>query len=79
MFFQVETMVCLLSEADLTEVYWPTDRKEPLKVSSSPPLEITLQSARTEKQKWTERIFTVMNKATNTSRVIIHMQLNDYR
>ena len=69
-------MVCLLSEGDLADTYWPTERKEPLKVGQ---LEVTLQSSRTERGKWTERIFTLMNKAQNMSRVVIHMQLNDYR
>ena len=71
-------MVCLLSEGDLTDTYWPKERKEPLKVGLH--LEVTLQSTRrTEKEgKWTERIFTLMNKAHNMSRVVIHMQLNDY-
>ena len=68
-------MVCLLSEGDLPDTYWPTERKEPLKVGQ---LEVTLQSSRTERGKWTERIFTLMNKAQNMSRVVIHMQLNDY-
>ena len=84
-------MVCLLSEADLTDTYWPKERKEPLRVTGGgaggqqgqqgqQQLEVTLQSARrTEKGKWTERIFTLMNKAHNMSRVVIHMQLNDYR
>ena len=73
-------MVCLLSEGDLTDTYWPRERKEPLKVTQGQnQLEVTLQSARrTEKGKWTERIFTLMNKAQNMSRVVIHMQLNDY-
>ena len=73
-------MVCLLSEGYLTDTYWPRERKEPLKVTQGQnQLEVTLQSARrTEKGKWTERIFTLMNKAQNMSRVVIHMQLNDY-
>ncbi len=74
---QVETIACLLSEADLKDVYWPPDRKEPLKVGKD--LEVTMQSTRVEKGRWTERIFTVMNKSLSTSRVIIHMELNDYR
>lgn len=72
---QVETMVCLLSEADLTDVYWPKDRKEPLKVGQ---LEVTLQSVKVEGGKKTERIFTVLNQSTNTSRVVIHTMLCDY-
>ena len=74
--------MCLLSEGDLTDAYWPRERKEPLKVTAGgSQLEVTLQSARrTEKGggAWTERIFTLMNKAHNMSRVVIHVQLNDY-
>ena len=69
----VETMVCVIPEIDF--IYWPQDRKEPIKVE--PDLEITLQSTKTElNQLFTERIFTVMNKTSNTSRVIIHLQMN---
>ena len=68
----VEIMVCLLSELDFT--YWPKDRKEPFK--SEPNLEVTLQSTKSEPgQPFTERIFTLMNKTSNTSRVVIHLQL----
>ena len=69
----VETMVCLIPELDFT--YWPQDRKEPIRVE--PDLEITLQSTKTEPlQPFVERIFTVMNKTSHTSRVVIHLQLN---
>ena len=69
----VETMVCLIPELDFT--YWPQDRKEPIRIE--PDLEITLQSTKTEAmQPFVERIFTVMNKTSHTSRVVIHLQLN---
>ena len=68
---QVETMICLMS--DVSDVYWPTERREPLKVLKM--LEVTLQSVKSE-TFWTEKIFTVLNKETNTSRVVIHLQLN---
>ena len=75
----VETVVCLLSEGDLTDAYWPKDRKEPLKVTSAK-LEVTLQSQRSDdKAGTTERIFTVRNVETAVSRVVVHIQLNDYR
>ena len=69
---QIETLVCLLSEADLradaTSCYWPSDRKEPLRIGLS--LEITLQSVKVDTSApWgTERIFTVLNLKENTSR-----------
>ncbi len=63
-------MVCLLSDVDT--IYWPTDRKEPLVVPKAD-LEVTLQSQKSE-DGFTERICTVMNKKSNTSRVIIHLQ-----
>ncbi len=69
--FQVETLVCLLP--DVKEVYWPTERREPLKILKI--LEVTLQSTKNE-TFWTEKIFTLLNKETNTSRVVIHLQLN---
>ena len=69
--FQVETLVCLLP--DVKEVYWPTERREPLKILKT--LEVTLQSTKNE-TFWTEKIFTLLNKETNTSRVVIHLQLN---
>ena len=69
--FQVETLVCLLP--DVKEVYWPTERREPLKILKT--LEVTLQSTKNE-IFWTEKIFTLLNKETNTSRVVIHLQLN---
>ena len=74
-------MVCLLSEGDLADAYWPRARKEPLRVTQGQNrLEVTLQSERRSGKGgcWTERIFTLMNKAQNMSRVVIHMQLNDY-
>ena len=74
-------MVCLLSEGDLADTYWPRERKEPLRVTQGQNrLEVTLQSERRSGKGgcWTERIFTLMNKAQNMSRVVIHMQLNDY-
>ena len=73
-------MVCLLSEGDLADTYWPRERKEPLRVTQGQNrLEVTLQSERRSGKGgcWTERIFTLMNKAQNMSRVVIHMQLND--
>lgn len=68
---QTETLVCLLSDADLNAAncsYWPTDRKEPLRIGQT--LEVTLQSVKTDScAPWgTERIFTVMNRKENTSR-----------
>ena len=70
---QIETLVCLLSEADLkadqqANSYWPSDRKEPLRIGQS--LEITLQSVKADAcAPWgTERIFTVLNLKENTSR-----------
>ena len=42
----VETVACLVSEADLKgHIYWPQERKEPLKIGA---LEITLQSVKKE-------------------------------
>ena len=70
---QVETMVCLLPEVDFT--YWPLERKEPLCISD---FEITLQSLKNERV-FTERICTFLNKKSNTSRVIIHLQLKVYQ
>ena len=67
----VETMVCLLPDVDF--VYWPKDRKEPIKIE--PGLEITLQSTKSDaSEPFTERIFTVMNQNLNMSRVVIHLQ-----
>ena len=66
----VETMICLLPEVDF--IYWPKDRKEPIKIEQ-PGLEITLQSTKSEpNQPFIERIFTLMSQ--NMSRVVIHLQ-----
>ena len=65
----VETMICLLPEVDF--IYWPKDRKEPIKIEQ-PGLEITLQSTKSEpNQPFIERIFTLMSQ--NMSRVVIHL------
>ena len=67
-----EIIICLLHELDY--VYWPKDRKEPFKVD--PDLEITLQSTKTEPgTPFVERIFTLSNTVSHTSRVVIHLQL----
>ena len=67
-----EIMICLLHEVDY--IYWPKDRKEPFKVE--PDLEITLQSTKTEPgQPYVERIFTLSNTVSHTSRVLIHLQI----
>ena len=67
-----EIIICLLNEVDY--IYWPKDRKEPFKVE--PDLEITLQSTKTEPgQSYIERIFTLSNNVSHTSRVVIHLQL----
>ena len=67
-----EIIICLLHELDY--VYWPKDRKEPFKVY--PDLEITLQSTKTEPgTPFVERIFTLSNTVSHTSRVVIHLQL----
>ena len=68
----VENMICLLPEVDF--VYWPKDRKEPIKID--PALEITLQSMKSDPMEpFIERIFPLMNQTLNTSRVVIHLQL----
>jgi hypothetical protein len=58
---------------EVTDSYLPTERREPLKILKQ--LEVTLQSSKNE-TFWTEKIFTLLNKETNTSRVVIHLQLN---
>ena len=56
-------------------------KEEPskIKLSKGSELEVTLQSVKTAEGSsgclWTERIFTLMNKATNTSRVVIHLHI----
>ena len=90
---QIEIIVCLLKDAPVVkDVYWPTERKDVLKVASPSTggkstafsLDITLQSVKfegkTEEGKpselcRTERTFTILNKETNTSRVVIQIQL----
>jgi len=59
------------------DVYWPS-KSEPktIKMGKNSELEITQQSSKTE-ANWTERIFTVTNRATNTSRVVIHLQATE--
>ena len=65
-------------------------KEEPIKIklgktggaACSGELEVTLQSVknaegsqRNDGSLWTERIFTLTNKTTNTSRVVIHLQI----
>ena len=70
-----EIIICLLHELDY--IYWPKDRKEPFKVE--PDLEITLQSCTQSldpgQHTFVERIFTLSNTVSHTSRVVIHLQL----
>ena len=73
---QVETVVALNATAPAEQdIYWPS-KEEPLQVGSSGgmDLEVTLQSVKTENSV-TLRIMTVMNKTSNTSRVVIHLQI----
>ena len=73
---QVETVVALNASAPAErDVYWP-NKGEPMQIGSSGgmDLEVTLQSVKTENSV-TLRIMTVMNKVSNTSRVIIHLQV----
>ena len=89
---QIETIVCLLKDPPVQkDIYWPSERKEVLKVvsqsSGTKPavlsLDITLQSVKIEgkndgkiaKLCRTERTFTILNKETNTSRVVIQIQI----
>jgi len=86
---KVETIVALVpnNNQNQQETYWPS-KNEPKKISlgkGCSELEVTLQSTKSPTDaaaaasNWTERIFTVMNKATNTSRVVIHLNANEIK
>jgi len=78
---KVETIAALTNPPNPQDVYWPVKKEEPskIKLSKGSELEVTLQSVKTAEGSsgclWTERIFTLMNKATNTSRVVIHLHI----
>ncbi|CAB4055292.1 PTPN23 [Lepeophtheirus salmonis] len=69
---QVETVINLVPEdTHSIFIYWPIDCKIPIKVGS---LEISLQSSKNEVPFLTEKLMTIMNNFTNTSRVVIFIQ-----
>ncbi|XP_040578953.1 uncharacterized protein mop [Lepeophtheirus salmonis] len=69
---QVETVINLVPEdTHSIFIYWPIDRKIPVKVGS---LEISLQSSKNEVPFLTEKLMTIMNNSTNTSRVVVFIQ-----
>lgn len=79
---KVETIAALVTNPpNPQDVYWPTKKEEPsqIKLGKGNELEVTLQSVKSAEgscgSSWTERIFTLMNKATNTSRVVIHLHI----
>jgi len=88
---KVETIAVLIpTPPNNQDVYWPVKKEEPIKIklgktggaACSGELEVTLQSVknaegsqRNDGSLWTERIFTLTNKTTNTSRVVIHLQI----
>ncbi|GLH05002.1 Tyrosine-protein phosphatase non-receptor type 61F [Gryllus bimaculatus] len=72
---QVEVVVCLLSDAELSgQVYWPVDKSQEM-VSGR--LRLTLQSCNT-RAHWVERILSITCGDTRVTRVIVHLQFTGW-
>ncbi|XP_074662602.1 tyrosine-protein phosphatase non-receptor type 23-like [Tubulanus polymorphus] len=73
-----EIIVMLINDAQTNKskphVYWPTEKGKSI---SHGPIQLTLQSIK-EKEHSVERLITLTNKETKTSRTLFHLQFTDW-